>query len=173
MLVGSVQQAGELDLVIRCMEEDFKQDGPLEQPPWFGFNYQKMLSDLWVGSAYEILRLLKARKLAAGEGFLALERDLTLIRITVDKHEIASDRKLREPLQMRTAPHHGGEARDYMYDPEDPRKAHIMGAGLSPRGSVMWHAIDGASQAQKWIERRDLTDRLMSLFQRPVTPPQS
>jgi hypothetical protein len=167
-LFTSVQAVGHLDVVLRCMEDDFQQNSSLEEPPWFGSHYRGILSDLWVGSTYEIFRLLKARKLVTSEAFLALERDLATIRIAIEKHEIASDRKLPEPLQMATAPHYGGEVRQYSYDPRDPMRAHIMGRRISARGSTIWHALDGSTQEARWIERRMLAERVVDMWSHPT-----
>ncbi|AOL03568.1 hypothetical protein WI95_06300 [Burkholderia contaminans] len=70
-----------------------------------------MLSELWVGSAYEIVRLLDERKLApASMDFTELHDELRTIRVPVEKHEIARDRKLQAPLEfMRVPPRVGDE----------------------------------------------------------------
>ena len=48
-------------------------------------------------------------------------------RITIDKHEIANDRKLSEPLQMQRISREGEVTGPYEYSRFDLRKAHIMG----------------------------------------------
>ena len=61
--MSSVQQAGQLDLVLRCMEEEYTPRAE-EIEDIVSFSFHKMLAEIWVGSVYEILRLLKQRKLA-------------------------------------------------------------------------------------------------------------
>src|SRR3954470_4158333 len=58
LLLYSVQQYGELDLVLRCMEDELAPK--LGKPPGldFHYQYQRLLSEVWVGAIYEILRLL-------------------------------------------------------------------------------------------------------------------
>jgi len=54
-----------------------------------------------------------------------------------------------------------GEDRDlYAYSRTEPLKVHIMPAGLSSRGSVMWQIIDPQTTQERWIERRELSDRI-------------
>jgi hypothetical protein len=135
---------------------------------------QSMLSELWIGSAYEVFRMLGApnRKLARRDdpAFAGLARDLKLVRITVEKYEIANDGRLREPLvmQRRLSPNEsGGPDRPfdtYTYDKKDPQKAHIMPMQLSRRGSISWYVTDGASLEAHWVERRDLSERMSSLW---------
>jgi hypothetical protein len=62
MLFSSVQRAGELDVLLRCMEDELGADTSSQEGD-FSFHYQAVLSESWVGQVYEIVRLLKARKL--------------------------------------------------------------------------------------------------------------
>jgi hypothetical protein len=127
---------------------------------------QGMLSELWIGSVYETVRLLKVRKLVPdGSEFLALAHDLKLLRIPMEKHELPSDWDLEEPLQMRRQPPNNDATDIYEYDKGDPKRAHIMPWGLSPRGSLRWHVLDIKTGEERWIERRELSDRLLSLWE--------
>src|SRR6266545_4559907 len=95
LLVSSVQRAGELDLLLRCMEDELSVviDSP---KPDLSFHYQALLSELWVGHVYEIFRLLKDRKRAPdNQDFDNLAYHPRLLRIPLDKHEIPGDRKLK------------------------------------------------------------------------------
>ena len=149
-LLASIQRIGDLDIMLRCMEEETKVDNSRRQEPTYdeilSFNCQVMLSEVWICKSYEVFRLLQSRKLLSqNDEFESLAHDLKLLRITIDKHEIANDRKLSEPLQMQRISREGEATSPYEYSRSDLRKAHIMGKGLSDRGSVMWEALDGAS----------------------------
>src|SRR5260370_18192784 len=83
LLMPSIQRAGELDIVLRSMEDDYTP--PPENPgeaDLFSGQYQVMLSELWVGSVYEMFRLLNVRKLTdRGDAFGALAHDLRLLLV--------------------------------------------------------------------------------------------
>ena len=52
-------------------------------------HYNKMFSEMWIGSVYETIRLLRSRGLVERtEKFEGLAHDLRLLRIPLDKHEI-------------------------------------------------------------------------------------
>lgn len=162
LLLGAIQKAGELDLLLRCIEDDYHQNSNDEL---FQAHYQIMISELWIGSVYEIFRLLDERKLApTNEDFQAIAHDLRLIRITLEKHEIAADRKLKEPLVMKQQPSKEDETDKYVYKKDDPLRAHLMPVGFSNRGSTMWQAIDIQQDSERWIERRKLSERIIALW---------
>jgi hypothetical protein len=71
---------------------------------------------------------------------------------------IASQGKLTAPLQMRTYDQTDG----YVFTKDDPQRSHIMPIGISARGSVVWQAIDVRADAVRWIERRSLSDRMIT-----------
>lgn len=170
MLFVSIQHIGELDILLRCMEEETKVDNSRRQQLAddvdFSFHYQDMLSEVWICNSYEVFRLLQSRKLVnQNDAFKALAHDLKLLRIPIEKHEIANDRKLSKPLKMQQLSSEGEVTGDYEYSRSDPRKAHIMGKRTSARGSVMWEALDGASGNSRWLERLSLSERIVSLWQ--------
>jgi len=157
LLIGQLQKLGKLDVLIRCLEQEFRPDySDLE-----ALDTQTMLSEHWVSSVYEVLRLLKSRNLEASDPFIAMMRDFELVRITLDKHEVAGDRKLKEPLQMVSAGK--GPTTTYSYDPLDPTRSHIMRVGINPRGSICWEVLDLKTDQQRWLERRYLSDRLLAI----------
>lgn len=166
LLMASVQQSGSLDLALRAMEDehtppDQKPDGL----PMLAIHYQKMLSELWVGSLYEVTRLLIERKLNPDtDSFRALAHDLRLLRIPLEKHEITSQGQLLQPVQMRRYPPNNDATDVYVYDKTDPKRAHIMPTGVSSRGSMMWQVLDVSANKERWTERRDLSDRFLSLW---------
>lgn len=168
LLMVSVQRDGELDLVLRCMEDEQALLAlNATNDNQFGFHYQKMLSELWVGSVYETLRLLVERKLApSSDEFKRLAHEFRLLRIPLEKHELAGDDQLTDPLAMQRLPAKGDD-RDYYTYPKgrDPTRAHITPSGISERGSLMWQVIDLRTNTSIWLERRELADRFLSLWQ--------
>src|ERR1700674_530451 len=164
LLGAAIQRDGNVDVVLRSMEDELaapKATGP----HMMHFHYQKMLSELWVGSVYETVRLLVERKLGPADSvFRELAHDLTMLRIPLEKHEIARDKKLTAPLQMRRLPPNNGETGIYEYPKDDSTKAHIMPVGTSGRGSVMWNVIDIQANVERWLERRDLSERLLAVW---------
>ena len=169
LLVRSIQEVGDLDVLLRCMEEERKPC--VSQPQDFGidvhfaFHYQSVLSRIWICGLYEIFRLLKFRQLITEQPeFDALESDLKLLRITMDKHEIANDRHPSQSLRMQRLSSRNEGPGEYEYAPNDPCKAHIMGEGLSPRGSVMWDALDAKSLKAFWLERLSMSERIISFL---------
>jgi hypothetical protein len=171
LLMHSVQRDGRLDLVLRCMEDErvAYAQAP-EQEGLFELPYQIMLSEMWVGSVYETLRLLTDRKrqlIVTTDDIRDLAADFKLVRITLEKHEIADDwRHLDAPLQLQRHPPQNDQTDLCEYDKADPKRAHIMQVGPSPRGSVTWHVIDLKKRQERWIERRDLSDRIIARWGR-------
>jgi len=136
-----------------------------EQDTQFEFNWQLMLSEVWVGRFYEHLRLLKDRKLLPNDGVIeALQEDFRLLRVPIEKHEISSQGQLKAPLQLQRQPPQGKPSDLYEYDKTDPVRAHIMPRSVSRRGSVMWQVIDLKKNQDRWIERRELSDRILQLW---------
>ncbi len=165
LLCVSVQRAGRLDAVLRCMEDEHTSAALREEiRPWIAEPLTS-LSEMWIGQVYEILRLTLERKLIADSDFFeALAHDFRLLRIPMEKHEIAQDRSLMTPVPMSRTPAAEGDV-DYHYDKKDLLRAHIMPTRSSQRGSIQWLAIDiSAAMSQRWIERRDLSDRVLQLL---------
>jgi len=162
LLMGSVQNVGQLDMLLRCMEDEFSStDGEVD----FQLHYQGMFSNIWIGSVYEFVSLLKTRKLLDhSPQFEALTHDLRLLRVPLEKHEIAADRKLAEPLTMKRLPPSTNNTDTYTYSKNSATRAHIMPFGLSSRGSMTWEVIDIISNTTRWIERRALSERIMELW---------
>jgi hypothetical protein len=163
-LMSSVQNDGRLDLVLRCMEAECLAGA---QEGLFESHYQRVLSEVWVGSVYETLRLIVERnREAATDEVHALAEDFRLLRVPLEKYEIASDRQLAAPLQLQRQPQKNDQSDLYEYSQDDPKRAHIMPTDLSSRGSVRWHVIDLKGGQDRWIERRSLSDRIIALFGR-------
>lgn len=165
LLSVSIQRAGRLDAVLRCMEDEFASAALREETRQWATEPLASLSEIWIGQVYEIARLALERKLIADSDlFKELAHDFRLLRISMEKHEIAQDRSLLTPLPMSRIPAKEGDV-DYQYDKKDPLRRHIMPTGISRRGSIEWLAIDIlAAPNQRWIERRDLSDRVLKLL---------
>lgn len=166
LLPLSIQKAGELDLLLRSLEAEFSSQ-PSEGADPFLFNNSKqaMLTELWIGMVYEIFRLLIERDLAPDRTeFKALAHELRLLRIPLEKHEIAADKKLSGPLLLQRLPVVEGANGDFTYNNRDNKKSHIMPFTTSNRGSIMWNVIDTESQNSYWLERLSLSDRIVALF---------
>lgn len=63
LLTMSVQNAGRLDILIRCMEDEFSKENPN-----LGLHNRNFLSELWIGYVYEFVRLLDQRQFAPAHG---------------------------------------------------------------------------------------------------------
>jgi hypothetical protein len=169
LLMMSIQRDGDVDMVLRSVEDEI-QNGQAtnpQDPILSPYHYLMMLSNYWVGGVYESLRLLRERKLLdEGERSSELFRAVELVRITIDKHEIAGERRLKEPLQMFRRPGRGDASDAYVYQTDDAARAHIMPSGLSARGSVMWQPIDVKADASPWVERRWISEQMIELWGR-------
>jgi hypothetical protein len=164
-LMSTVQMLGELDMVIRSMEDDFRPGASGDSEAVFAFHYQMMLSEQWIGAAYEVFRLLDERQLAPErDAISAIHHDLRMIRIPLEKYEIAAENKLGGPTRMQRHPPNNDASDDYIYLPGDPARSHIMPTGISARGSVTWQVIDAKAQRSYWLERRELSERIVSSF---------
>ncbi|MGC1369038.1 MAG: hypothetical protein WA831_04250 [Methylovirgula sp.] len=163
LLPVNVQRDGELDLLLRCMEDEFLMPETAQSP--FKAHYNLMLASVWVGSIYETVRLLREVDGKQTE-FDQLAHDLRLLRVTLEKHQIADDHSLKNPLDMMRRGAGDDATRSYMYDPNNPHRSHIMPMGLSSRGSAMWQVTDIKKSESRWIERRDLSDRVLDQFSR-------
>jgi hypothetical protein len=164
-LSSSVQRMGELDTVLRCMEEDFRQlDATATNLDILRGSLQSALSDWWVGGMYEIARTLKRSGAATSTEFAALANELRLIRVPLEKYEVPNDDKLTEPMAFMPTPAREGDV-PYYYDKKDPGRHHNMPRGVSARGSAMWHVLSlKPVLSERWLERRDLSDRFLAFW---------
>jgi hypothetical protein len=177
----NLQRAGDLDLALRSMEDEFAAAQQNQHSGPMAFHYQMMLSETWVIICYEALRALKQREREAADAaraqqsepapddisalpnFRQIFTDFELLRMPMVKYEIAKDDKLKSPLTMRAVPPNGSGTDDRVYDKDDPTRSHIMPTGLSDRRSVMWLVLDHSGPREYWVERRGLSDRLLAL----------
>jgi hypothetical protein len=113
---------------------------------------------------YEALRLLRDRKLLDEPESETVFRDFELLRMPLEKHEIAKDREFKQPQPMTRYPPNDNASDSYVYDPKSPTRSHIMPFGITERGSITWHAIDARDGSARWIERRWLSDRVLAVW---------
>jgi hypothetical protein len=165
----SVQRNGDLDLLLRCIEDECEANKAAEFADSLGvdftFHYQVMLSETWVVGCYEIFRSFrqrdKDRKLGP-EGvsnlasFKSIIADLECLRMPLAKYEIAKDKEMNKPMVMEPFQSNNDAVQHYVYGKDNPSRYHIMPAGMSVRGSMMWLALDHKASRQYWIERREL-----------------
>jgi len=153
------------------MEDEFTSGTLQEATSLFVTDHLASFSELWIGQVYEIVRLTRDKSLIADGDFLkALAHDLKLLRVPMEKYEIAQDKSLKSPLLMSKFPAKNGDLY-YSYNSKDPQRAHIMPTGISHRGSMQWRAIDiSVGLTERWIERRDLADRLLQLLENIQRP---
>ena len=164
LLSTSIQREGDVDILLRSMEDEASQNSSTKFDGGL-FGYQRMMSEYWIGGVYETFRLLRQRGLAdTSAAFDEILNDLELLRMPLEKHEIAKDSKLKSSLEMVRIPPKNDPSDTYIYDPRDNQRSHIMPYGKSPQGSLVWHVTDVRSGADRWIERRDLSDRIIALW---------
>jgi len=126
LLAPTVQRLGELDMVLRSMENDASPspDSALSDP--YAMTHLAMFSEFWIGGVYEVLRLLEERKLAPKtDAFRQLADDFRLLRIPLEKHEIASQGQLSAPLEMQRGLGPNSIGEPYFYSKQDSKRAHI------------------------------------------------
>lgn len=165
--MASIQRVGEIDAVCRSLEDELLQEPPALNEMDFRDSYLMMFAELWIGSAYAVSYALKDRKILTDRPeFLELAENLRLVRVQLEKHQIASDRTLKAPLQLSTGPSKDDETpeRVVQYDKDDPLRAHIGRKGVSSRWSPMWEVIELKTMTMRWVERRSLADKMLEIF---------
>jgi len=156
-------------MVIRCMEDEFvlPNNNSVITGIHLASHYRGFLSEMWVGLAYSIFWVINKRKcLPKDDMFEDMFEYLKYLRIPLEKREIASDWKLKEPLKMQFQPTIMGAQSEYTYHGgknPDMQRAHIMPTGISDRGSTMWQVTDIERRESYWIERRRLSEMFLSL----------
>jgi hypothetical protein len=166
LISKNVQRLGEIDAVCRCLERELVEAPLSSEGLDMRLHYYAMMAELWMGTAYSICFIINNRKLAVDAPFQALNEDLRLVRVQLEKYEIPSDRDLESPIEMTTGPSGRGqpEPRNSIYDYKDKRRAHIGRSGLSDRHSLMWEVIEVDPVGHRWLERTNLSDRFLVAF---------
>lgn len=170
----SVQQIGDLDILLRCMEDEFVEingeNAELFSKHFhFHFHYQYLISKMWIASAYEIIRLFNERFKKKdnateifGADFERVYELLTLVRVPLEKHELAKDRKLKEGINFVRYPLKSDGTDEYIYNTQDNMRSHNVPVSFSERGSVKWCVVDVKKTEQIWVERRKISELFMS-----------
>ena len=174
-LMLSVQQLGHLDILIREVEKEFAiiMKGSIEFDIYANQLFV-ILSENWVCNAYHILQTLRSRQLIANEEFAEIYNYSRLIRIILEKHLLAKDWNLEQPLTLRPIPVPGCDTttETFTYLARDKRRNNNQGSFITPRGvslsgSFMWYVLDieNANNIKElWIERQYLSNRIISFF---------
>jgi len=173
-----LQQAGELDLLCRSIEQETQRSIKSQQSTSgsegtdLQINYLELLSSQWVSVTYAAHFALHSRKLlpTVADNFFD---QIRILRVQLEKHEIADpkDRKQRRqvPIEMTRMPEKDGD-RPFLYDPRSATRSHITPRGLSQRGSYAWLLIkiDKNKQENIWVERQDLANQMLSIWSPPL-----
>lgn len=165
LLPISLQRAGKMDVIVRALEDEVAATLP-DKPPAdiLLYDWLNTFSTYWVADVYDSCYLLKKRNLEPHTAFADTFTDIDLLRAGLDKHEVPKDWALKGPLEFFPHPPRPHDKTPDVYDPKDEKKAHIMPQSLTPRGSCCWQVIDPRKQAARWVERRDLSDRLLRIW---------
>ena len=126
-----------------------------------------MLSELWVGSTYEFVRLPCDRKLIDDTGEVAaIAHDLRLLRVAISKNTKSPAIKTQRPsCNCRNDPRKAIQAIYTFMIGAIGRRAHIMPRGIcSTSGSMVWQVIDLNDGRERLIERRGLADRVLKMW---------
>lgn len=154
----SIQNVGMLDLVLREMERQclLQHDASL-----LSHHYQLIFSELWLGSAFEVFRIIKEinpDNLQARE----IHDILKLVRIPIEKLQIADDKKLNSPMVLTREGNSNVPELDVIYDKNDPLRSITLPRFLSENGSLIWQVLDVKSKGTASIERLYLSDRILN-----------
>ena len=167
----SIHNLGILDVVLRQIGSEFDlseyecPQGALHLPSHLLF----LFSDLWVCNAYEFFRLLKERRLTSGNSFKKIEQQLRLVRITLDKHEIAKNRGGNVDLKFMYHPPLTDEKTLYHYSSDDPHRSIIPEVKVNlETGAVQWRVVDVLSHKDEtwvgWLDRQVISDEILKLW---------
>ncbi|MDT2022372.1 hypothetical protein [Methylocella sp. CPCC 101449] len=158
-LTMTIQRLGRLDTLIRAIEDERYED------PWMAEPHTS-LAEQWIGDAYAVTHTIKSKKLnLQPEGFSELAHDLRILRVQLEKHEIATGAATKQPIELEII----GSNEQEIYDASDPDRKHaiITAHGLTKRHSICWLVIDAAStESSRWIERRELSERFLRLWKK-------
>ena len=170
-LPWSIQNLGMMDVVLRQIEKEYCPPGKSGQSDVFNLplHIHLQFSNSWVCDAYELFRLLKDRQLADGDKFRTLERNLRLIRIPLDKHEIAGNKNQVSDKNLTLTQPLVDEETSYRYSPNDPLRAIMTASRFNPKtGSVQWYVfnelLSNDDTFMGWLERRTLSDQILDLW---------
>lgn len=163
----SIGEIGRLDSLLRSMEHELKLFSDDETTPFSPHN-QFFLSELWVCKLYEILRVLKSRQVEElTNTFSNLFHDPTLIRIALDKFEIARYQNRKDEKLLAIDEYLGDTdiiVDKYKYNKDDPQRVYKMPSTMSKCRSVVWSVADRKNQCVRSIERQRISDRILDYW---------
>lgn len=152
----TLQNIRNIDVILRALESELDASTPGIDPI---LTLQGGLSELWVGSAYEVFRIAK-NKMPADHAAKKIHDQLRLLRMPLEKYEVAGTSNLKEPLQMVKSDGVAGEMS--LYDKNDSSKEYMMPSRISPNGSIEWNTFCSVENKSLWIERLKLSDEILS-----------
>jgi hypothetical protein len=159
--LGRYQSDCRWDLVLRCLEDETVERHKLgaDADSWSA-EIQLSLSRYWLLSTYEWMRVAKnASETKSNSVLQQLFHDIELVRVSVAKFEIAKDRKLPPEMML----YREGDPADAMGSPYSAGTYHPpMGVNLDT-GSVFWYVIDAERRMNKYVYRREISDRILAL----------
>lgn len=167
LLCHSIIRDGQFDLLIRTLEEKYIENNEdnigIDEISIINIQYQ--MSQYWICGVYaNLFKLKKSIIIDNYDNFDCVFDDLRILRVGIEKHEIADDRNLKQPIAMQRISSAQHSTDSYNYDPKDPKRAHIMPIGISERGSFCWQITDLKQKSSRWLERQELSDRVLDLF---------
>jgi hypothetical protein len=165
LLMLAVQRCGQMDMLLRVMEAEVAESSRDGMDLGFGADVQCSFSEAWIGKAYSILFILSDRGITREcIQFRELLGDLRLLRVTIEKFEIASDRRLPAGGLEFQAVGDGPPSR-FIYDHQDTRRGHIMPSRVDAEtGALSWCALEvGDPHQERWLNRQRLADQMLAL----------
>src|SRR5690606_9901225 len=91
--------------------------------------------------------------------FAAIAHRLLLVRIPLDKHEIARAKRMPPDAQFSRWPPVEGE-QPFQMRPDEP---YIIPRAIGGNGAMEWFALDTSTMNSLWINRRQLSDEIVAL----------
>ncbi|WP_342360782.1 hypothetical protein [Terrarubrum flagellatum] len=151
-----------VDLLLRSLEREFvERRSRGDTSGGVADDLQFLLTRYWLLSTYEAMRIVRDSKHAKSNSkLLALCYDFEAVRVPIAKLEIANDSKLKPGLQFTRMP----AREDDQPEPYKPGDYYPPTIISSETGSVGWVIIEPKKLAQRQIFRRDLSDRMLSIF---------
>ncbi|MEO1020373.1 MAG: hypothetical protein AAFY56_22190 [Pseudomonadota bacterium] len=164
-LTQAIQKLGQLDVLLRTLEDESTLDATHFTRPILADNYQILLTEAWICLGSDILtRLKRTHKAAANPTFKDLAHGFRLVRVPIAKFEIAADAKLKNRLVLERHSV-GAEKRDsFEYDQSDPNRTYQEICLINENGSVAWLVLDVSAKSNVYVVRRQLSDKFIELF---------
>ncbi|MEA5163519.1 hypothetical protein U5903_22335 [Cereibacter johrii] len=158
-----IQDCGKIDILLRQMEEESATTEVSAEI--FSLDPRKILSEAWTGKLYAALRLI-CKEPDLKKHFAALFKATTLVRVPLEKLQIADDRRLKGKEELR------------LYRSDDPSEEPIpynlsQRPQISPQifldratGSIAWDTFNVAVDPPEMrrISRIELSDGFLKTY---------